>query len=48
MRGGYRNRKQDPPPGHEVMWHGYTRLQIWAVAYEAFGALYDLVERLPP
>ena len=48
MMGGYRNRKHDPPPGHEIMWRGYTGLQIWAVAYEAFGTLYDMVERPPP
>ncbi len=24
--GGYRNRKHDPDPGHQIMWHGQTRL----------------------
>ncbi len=24
--GGHRNRKHDPDPGHQVMWHGQTRL----------------------
>ena len=48
MMGGYRNRKHDPPPGHEIMWRGYASLQIWAIAYQAFGAVYDLVERPPP
>ena len=48
MMGGYRNRKHDRPPGHAIMWRGYTSLQIWAIAYQAFGAVYDLVERPPP
>ena len=48
MMGGYMNRKHDPPPGHTVMWRGYGRLQIRAVAYEELGAFYDLVERPPP
>ena len=46
--GGYMNRKHDPPPGHTVVWRGYGRLQIRAVAYEELGAFYDLVERPPP
>ncbi len=46
--GGYRNSKPDPLPGHEVMWRGYTRLPIWAITYQAFGAIYDMVERPPP
>ena len=24
--GGYRDRKHDPDPGHQIMWHGQTRL----------------------
>ena len=24
--GGYRDRKHDPEPGHQIMWHGQTRL----------------------
>ena len=28
MMGGYMNRKHDPPPGHEIMWRGYSSLQI--------------------
>ena len=34
MIGGYLNRKHDPPPGHEIMWRGYTDLQIRAIAFE--------------
>jgi hypothetical protein len=26
--GGYLNRSGDPPPGHQIMWQGYSRLQI--------------------
>ena len=47
LMGGYRNRKHDPPPGPEIMWRGYSSLQIGAIAYQAFGAVYDLVERPP-
>ena len=24
--GGYQDRKHDPEPGHQIMWHGATRL----------------------
>lgn len=26
--GGYLNRKNDLPPGHQILWHGYTELQL--------------------
>lgn len=26
--GGYLGRSNDPPPGHQLMWHGYTNLQL--------------------
>ena len=26
--GGYLNRGKEPPPGHQVMWHGYAALQL--------------------
>jgi len=26
--GGYLGRTRDPPPGHQVLWHGYARLQL--------------------
>ena len=48
MMGGYMSRKQDPPPGHTIMWRGYANLKIRVVAYEELGAFYDLVERKPP
>jgi len=48
IMGGYMNRKHDPLPGHEIMWRGYARLQMRAIAYEELGAIYDLVESPPP
>ena len=32
--GGYLNCNNDPPPGHQLMWHGYTKLAAMAMAYE--------------
>jgi hypothetical protein len=26
--GGYLERKGDPPPGHQIMWRGYAKLQL--------------------
>ena len=26
--GGYLGRNHDPPPGHQLMWQGYTVLQM--------------------
>ncbi|MGN8160729.1 IS4 family transposase [Salinisphaera sp. SWV1] len=31
--GGYLNRNHDPPPGHQLMWQGYTILAAMAKAY---------------
>jgi hypothetical protein len=31
--GGYMGRKNDPPPGHQLMWHGYTYLRILCIGY---------------
>ena len=28
LLGGYLNRKNDAPPGHQVVWEGYTRLAV--------------------
>lgn len=39
--GGYLNRNNDPPPGHQLMWHGYTKLTAMAMAY----ALRDEIEQ---
>jgi len=32
--GGYIGRTRDPPPGHQIMWRGYTYLQLLCVGYE--------------
>jgi hypothetical protein len=26
--GGYLDRSNDPPPGHQLMWDGYSQLQL--------------------
>jgi len=31
--GGYLNRNRDPPPGHQLMWHGYSTLATMTFAY---------------
>jgi IS4 transposase len=31
--GGYTNRNHDPPPGHQLMWHGYAKLTTMSFAY---------------
>ena len=31
---GYRNRKHDPPPGHQKIWQGYSCLARYCQAYE--------------
>lgn len=31
--GGYLGRKNDPPPGHQVMWRGYLQLQLICAGY---------------
>jgi len=30
---GYLGRKHDDPPGHQVIWHGYTYLQLMCEGY---------------
>jgi hypothetical protein len=32
--GGYLNRNHDPPPGHQLMWQGYTILATMCMAYQ--------------
>ena len=32
--GGYRDRKHDPDPGHQIMWHGQTRLTSAALGHD--------------
>ncbi len=31
--GGYLGRKNDPPPGHQLLWQGYTAMQYMSVGY---------------
>ena len=35
--GGYLNRKNDPPPGHQIMWYGYTGLRMMCLGYALRG-----------
>ncbi|MDE2731426.1 MAG: IS4 family transposase, partial [Bacteroidota bacterium] len=44
MMGGYRNQKHDPPPGYEIIWKGYTALQMRAITIEEWASC-DLVQR---
>jgi len=32
--GGHLGRKNDPPPGHQIMWVGYTALQHMCMGFE--------------
>jgi len=34
MIGGYTNRNNDPPAGHELMWYGYQNLMMMSMGYE--------------
>ena len=38
--GGYLGRTKDPEPGHQLMWHGYEKLQMLCEGF----ALRDFVE----
>jgi hypothetical protein len=31
--GGYIARKNDPPPGHQILWHGHTKLELMAAGF---------------
>ena len=31
--GGYLGRKNDPPPGHQLLWQGYRELQFMCLGY---------------
>ena len=31
--GGYLGRKNDPPPGHQLIWQGYTVLQSMSLGF---------------
>ena len=30
---GFTNRNRDPPPGHQLMWHGFAKLTTMSLAY---------------
>ena len=32
--GGYRDRKHDPDPGHQIMWHGYYSLTTATLGHQ--------------
>ena len=32
--GGYLNRKNDPPPGHQLLWQGYREFQFMCLGFE--------------
>lgn len=31
--GGYLDRKGDPPPGHQILWHGYHEFQYMCMGF---------------
>jgi hypothetical protein len=31
--GGYLGRNNDPPPGHQILWHGYTEFQFMCLGF---------------
>ncbi|PIU32375.1 MAG: hypothetical protein COT06_03045 [Syntrophobacteraceae bacterium CG07_land_8_20_14_0_80_61_8] len=35
--GGYLGRKNDPPPGHQLMWHDYSYLQLMCEGFSLSG-----------
>ena len=34
--GGYIGRNGDPPPGHQLLWQGYTALQFMCMGFALF------------
>ncbi|MHC4207855.1 MAG: hypothetical protein ACYSTT_24645 [Planctomycetota bacterium] len=34
--GGYLDRTNDPPPGHQIIWQGYVKLQLMCEAFALF------------
>lgn len=32
--GGYLGRNNDPPPGHQLIWQGYSALQFMCLGFE--------------
>ncbi|MCK5131788.1 MAG: transposase, partial [Candidatus Sabulitectum sp.] len=37
--GGYQARKSDPPPGDQIIWRGYSTLQMMSAGFELFMGL---------
>ena len=35
--GGYLGRKNDPPPGHQLIWYGYAYLQLLCEGFSLRG-----------
>ncbi len=35
--GGFLDRSCDPPPGHQILWHGYTKLQLMCEGFALKG-----------
>ena len=31
--GGYLARNNDPPPGHQLLWHGYREFQLMCLGF---------------
>ena len=46
MMGGYRNQKHDPSPGCEIIWRGYTDMQMRVITIEELASC-DLVQLSP-
>lgn len=44
--GGYLGRKNAPPPGHQLMWHGYSQLQLMCEGYSLRGHIGSTVDDL--
>ncbi|MHC4648521.1 MAG: hypothetical protein ACYTBJ_23935 [Planctomycetota bacterium] len=34
--GGYLDRANDPPPGHQIIWQGYVKLQLMCEGFALF------------
>ena len=42
--GGYLARNNDPPPGHQVMWRGYSQLQLMCEGYSLRGNVRSTID----
>lgn len=42
--GGYQHRKRGPPPGHQLMWHGYVMMAGMCQGF----LLYEAMHRASP